>query len=93
MPKTNKLRTLCSEYAIHILNSLRASPKRFVDLSKSCPNEKTRSKLLKELKLYGIVDIVALRTNKRYFVHYKLTKKGRIAHKKISELKTILGSN
>jgi DNA-binding HxlR family transcriptional regulator len=77
-------------YVVDILFSLLKSPKRFVDLSEVCPNEKTRSIALKKLEKLNLISTISLKINKRYFVHYKLTKKGQKVTEKILEVKKLL---
>lgn len=77
-------------YVVDILFSLSKSPKRFVDLSKACPNEKTRSIALKKLEKLGLVSTTLLKIDKRYFVHYRLTKKGQRVTEKVLEIKKLL---
>ncbi len=63
-------------YSLDILEALLNGPKRFTDLSESCPIEKTRSKRLKELKEKELINVVVLERKRRNFVHYKITEKG-----------------
>lgn len=63
-------------YSMDILHSLFESPKRFTDLGKACPIEKTRIKRLKELMDEKLVEVIVKPIGKRNFVHYRLTKKG-----------------
>jgi DNA-binding HxlR family transcriptional regulator len=77
-------------YVVDTLFSLLKSPKRFVDLSEACPNEKTRSLALKKLEKLGLIDTASLKIDKRYFVHYKLTRKGQKVTEKMLEIKKML---
>jgi len=72
-------------YSLDILESLQQSPKRFTDLGKACPIEKTRSKRLKELSDASLVQVVVMEKRKRKFIHYKLTEKGETALRKARE--------
>ena len=73
-------------YCLDILEALFESPKRFTDLGKACPIEKTRVKRLKELKAEGLVEVVVLEKGKRDFMHYKLTEKGESVLRKAKEI-------
>lgn len=73
-------------YAMDILQSLFESPKRFTDLGKACPIEKTRAKRLKELMDNNLIEAIVKPINKRNFVHYKLTKKGEDTFKKVMDI-------
>ena len=70
-------------YSMDIMQSLFESPKRFTDINKACPIEKTRAKRLKELTDEKLIEAVIKPISKRNFVHYKLTKKGENIFKKI----------
>ena len=72
-------------YSLDILETLLNSPKRFSDLSKACPIEKTRSQRLKQLKEEGLVDVAVMEKGRRNFIHYKLTEKGEAAVRKARE--------
>ena len=72
-------------YALDILESLFESPKRFSDLNKACPIEKTRSQRLKELKVQGLIETTIKEKAGRDFVHYKLTEKGQEVLRKAKE--------
>ena len=72
-------------YSLDILEALFNGTKRFSDLSKACPIEKTRSQRLKQLKEEGLVDVVVKERGKRNFIHYKLTEKGEEAIRKAKE--------
>ena len=63
-------------YSLDILEALLNGPKRFSDLSKACPIEKTRSQRLKELKSNNLIETIAKEKARRNFVYYQLTKKG-----------------
>jgi DNA-binding HxlR family transcriptional regulator len=90
MLKRNKVSMLVQGYILEILVLLSETPKMFKDLSASCPNERTRSKKLKILADAGLVTTIAQKTNKRYFIHYVLTEKGRKVAYNLCKLKEIL---
>ncbi len=73
-------------YAMDILQSLFESPKRFTDLGKACPIEKTRAKRLKELMDNNLIEAIVKPIGKRNFVHYKLTKKGEEVFRKAMDI-------
>lgn len=68
---------LGERYVINILEALLDGAKRFVDLDDVCPNEKTRTTKLRRLEEVGLIEAVSLKIGKRFFVHYKLTEKGK----------------
>ena len=72
-------------YSLDILEELLQNPKRFSDLNKACPIEKTRAKRLKELKAYGLIEVIILERKTRNFMHYKLTEQGENALRKARE--------
>ena len=72
-------------YALDILEALFNGPKRFSDLNKACPIEKTRSQRLKELKAIELIEAIVMEKGKRNFVHYKITEMGESALRKAKE--------
>lgn len=62
-------------YAYSILESLK-EPKRFGELAKACPIEKTRSKRIKELLDAGLIVHHFGAEGAKGFICYKLSKKG-----------------
>ena len=79
------LRLLAQTYALDILDSLSKKPQRFSDLQHCSHNERTRAQRLKELEGIGLISTVSLKVGKRYFVHYKLTEKGKQVLQKAKE--------
>ena len=73
----NILLVISKPYSLSILESLLQSPKRFSDLNKVCPIEKTRSQRLKELKSDNLIKTISKEKARRNFIHYQLTKKGK----------------
>lgn len=71
------IKLLGRPYVPEVLSSLYEGPKRFVDLSKACPNERTRTNRLRALEKAKIIETKPLKIDKRTFVHYCLTEKGR----------------
>ncbi len=74
-------------YSMDILESLFESPKRFTDLNKVCPIEKTRSKRLKELTNEDLIGTIIKLIGKRNFIHYILTEKGEEVFKGVLNLR------
>jgi len=74
--KWETIMTIGKPYSLEILESLFTGPKRYSDLNKACPIEKTRAKRLKELKSEGLIQTTVREKAGRDFVHYKLTEKG-----------------
>lgn len=70
------IQLLGERYVLNILDALLEGPKRFADLADACPNEKTRTAKLRRLEEAGLIETVSSKIGKRFFVHYKLTKKG-----------------
>ncbi len=68
---------LGQEYILDILTSLSKSPKRFSDLSEACSNEGTRTIRLKLLKKAGLIETISIEVEKRAFIHYRLTERGK----------------
>ena len=83
--KWNILMVIGKVYSLDILEDLLNGPKRFSDLNKACPIEKTRSKRLKELKENDLIAAVVMERKRRNFVHYKLTEKGESTVRKARE--------
>lgn len=79
------IRMLGEYHSFDILEALLQSPKRFSDLNKACPIEKTRAKRLKELKVEGLVQIIVKERGKKDFMHYNLTEKGETILRKVKE--------
>ncbi len=73
----NIILVISKPYSLSILKSLLQSPKRFSDLNKDCPIEKTRSQRLKELKSNNLIETIAKEKGRRNFIHYQLTRKGK----------------
>ena len=72
-------------YCLDILEELFIGPKRYSDLNKACPIEKTRAKRLKELKVEELIETTIRERGGRDFVHYKLTEKGQDVLRKAKE--------
>jgi DNA-binding HxlR family transcriptional regulator len=57
-------------YILEIMESLSEQPRRFVDLSNACKNEKTRTIRLRELERANLIDTISIKVGKRSFVHH-----------------------
>ncbi|AIF83347.1 putative transcriptional regulator [Candidatus Nitrososphaera evergladensis SR1] len=77
---------LAQTYALDMLEAVSKKPMRFTDLESHSPNERTRSQRLKDLEDAGLITTISLKINKRYFVHYTATNKGRQVLQKAREL-------
>jgi len=71
------IQLLGERYVLNILDALLEGSKRFADLADACPNEKTRTAKLRRLEEAGLIETVSSKIGKRFFVHYKLTEKGK----------------
>lgn len=80
------IRTLAQTYGLEILEALEEKPLRYTDLAKYSPNERTRSQRLKELEALELISTAILKVNKRNFVHYELTDKGRQVVQRIKDI-------
>jgi DNA-binding HxlR family transcriptional regulator len=80
------IRTLAQTYGLEILEALEEKPLRYTDLTKYGHNERTRSQRLKKLEDLGLISTASLKVNKRNFVHYELTDKGRQVMQRIKEI-------
>ena len=86
MKKIDAIKLLARPYILELLEGLK-SPKRFKDLKRICKNDKTLAKRLKELREFGLVDVVPLKEKGKFVNFYTITKKGKVLLKKIKELK------
>lgn len=68
---------LGERYILDILDALFEGARRFADLAEACPNEKTRTAKLRKLEEARLIETVSSKIGKRFFVHYKLTEKGK----------------
>ena len=75
--KLNLLQLVLQPYTLSILHGLENEPKRFSDLKKYVKNDMTLSTKLSRLVSYGLIEIVPLKTGKRYTNGYIITKKGK----------------
>ena len=73
-------------YALSILDALNERPLRFTDLARYVPNERTRSQRLRQLEEKDLIHTISIKIDKRYFIHYSLTEKGKLALQKAKEI-------
>jgi len=85
MIKKELIMILGKLYSLDILEVLLQGPKRFTDLSRACPVEKTRAKRLKEFKNNDLIEAIVRPIGKRNFIHYNLTRKGKEVISKVKE--------
>jgi len=71
------LQLILQPYTIDLLHAVESGPKRFSDLKKHVKNDMTLSAKLSKLVGYGLIEIVPLKTGKRYTNGYIITKKGK----------------
>ncbi len=77
---------LGERYALDIIRSLYAQPKRYVELSSACSNGTTRTDRLRKLIGVRLVTTTTKKVGKRMFVHYKLTNKGKTVFEQIQKI-------
>jgi DNA-binding HxlR family transcriptional regulator len=63
-------------FSIEILEALNEKPMRFSDLKTQCPNDRTRTRRLKNLRENGFIKTIIIQIESRNFIHYTLTEKG-----------------
>ena len=86
-----KRKTILGQPYIHdILRALLDGPKRYGDLSNSCPNETTRTIKLRRLESMNLITTMTVKIGKRPFVHYKLTEKGERFTRELGKLINML---
>ncbi len=76
-------------FVIEMLEALNQSPRRFVDLKKQCPNDKTRANRLKSLKRNGFISTTIIEVKEQDFIHYCITEKGKKALNLLLQLEKI----
>ncbi len=77
MREPKKIKLLAKAYTIEILKALSREPLRFVDLKRVCPNDRTRSLRIRELKKAGFITITIMEVKNRSFIYYQVSGKGR----------------
>jgi len=88
--KSRSIGVLGKTYVIELLETLLEKPRRFVDLSKCCPNDRTKSVRLKELKKAGLIKTIILEVREQSFIHYSITKKGEEALRLLQQLERLI---
>lgn len=90
MSRNEKILLFGKKCTLELLISISKTPKRFKDLSKVCPNERTRSKRIKQLMKANWITTISLNVKDRHFVHYELTRKGQNVVEELTKLKRII---
>jgi len=80
---------LGERYVLDILDVLFEGARRFVNLAEACPNEKTRTAKLRKLEEARLIETVSSKMGKRFFVHYKLTEKGKSVVQEIMRIEDL----
>jgi DNA-binding HxlR family transcriptional regulator len=86
LEKKRTIGVLGKSFSIEILEALSEEPRRFSDLKPQCPNDRTRTRRLKELRERGLIKTVIISIEDRNFIHYTLTEKGERALKLVKQL-------
>jgi len=89
LEKYRNIKLLAKAFAIDILDALNEEPLRFVDLRQHCPNERTRTLRLKELRKMGLIIVTVKEIENHSFIHYQITEKGRKALGLIKQLEEL----
>ncbi len=84
--KLDIIRIVLQPYVLDILHALENEPKRFVELKKYVRSEMTLSSKLSRLLKYGLIEIVPLKTERRYMNAYIISKKGKEIVKKLEKI-------
>ena len=94
MEKYKALKLLAKAFTAEILQALNENSLRFVDLKEYCPNDRTRTLRLKELRKTDFIAVIVKEVDDHSYVHYQITDKGRKALELIEQLeKIVLGIN
>jgi len=80
------IKLLAKNYTIEILLALSEKPLRYADLKRHCPNDRTRTMRLKELKKVGLISVTVTEVENRDFLHYQITEKGKKTLQLINQL-------
>lgn len=87
--KFKNFKLLAKAYTIEILEALSKEPLRFVDLERVCPNDRTRSLRIKELRKAGFIVAIIKEVKNRSFIYYQIAEKGRKALKLINSIEEL----
>ena len=83
------VKLLAKNYTIEILSALSEKPLRYAELKKHCPNDRTRTIRLKELKKVELISVIVKEVENHDFLHYQITEKGRKTLQLINQLTEI----
>ncbi|MBI2151619.1 helix-turn-helix transcriptional regulator [Candidatus Woesearchaeota archaeon] len=72
---------------LKILELLENAPRRYNQLKSSCSSDRTLSQRLKQLDECGLVEAISIKSEGRFFVHYKITERGKEILIKVKEMK------
>jgi DNA-binding HxlR family transcriptional regulator len=84
--KTRTIGVLGKQFSVEILEALSGKPCRFSDLKAQCPNDRTRTRRLRELREKGLIRTIIISIEDRNFIHYILTEKGKRALELVKQL-------
>jgi DNA-binding HxlR family transcriptional regulator len=84
--KSRTIGVLGKQFSIEILEALNGKPHRFSDLKAQCPNDRTRTRRLRELRENGLIKTIIIQVEDRNFIHYILTEKGKRALELVKQL-------
>lgn len=89
--KLNKLTSLIEILgktgALKILELLEVAPRRYNELKRTCSSDRTLAQRLKELEECDLVETISQKAEGRFFVHYRVTEKGKNVFSKVKEIK------
>lgn len=89
MEKYKALKLLAKAFTAEILQALNEDSLRFVDLKEYCPNDRTRTLRLKELRKTDFIAVIVKEVDDHSYVHYQITDKGRKALELIEQLEKL----
>ena len=80
------LKIISKPYAYEILETLSIIPKRYSQIE-VCKVDRTKTKRLKELKKFGLIENMIVKGKDRNFIAYIITRKGMDVLDKLKNLK------
>ena len=80
------LKIVIKPYAYEILESISVLPKRYSQID-VCKVDRTKTKRLKELKKYGLIENMIVKGKDRDFIAYIITRKGMDVMDELKNLK------
>lgn len=88
--KPRSIGILGKSFVLEILAAVFENPRRFVDLKEQCPNDKTRTDRLRNLKKGGFLRSVIIEIKGQSFIHYSMTGKGEKALNMLQQLEAMV---